>query len=72
EKKWMAAMPDFTHLQVFIDAKKYAVPLPVQGNAAEWQGLQTKYLTPAWEGQQSAADAAKAYAQAIDQVLAEG
>lgn len=72
EKKWMAAMPEFTHLQVFIDAKKYAVPLPVQGNAAEWQGLQTKYLTPAWEGQQSVADAAKAYAQAIDQVLAEG
>jgi multiple sugar transport system substrate-binding protein len=72
EKKWMAAMPDFTHLQVFIDAKKYAVPLPVQGNAAEWQGMQTKYLTPAWNGQESAADAAKQYADAIDKVLAEG
>jgi multiple sugar transport system substrate-binding protein len=72
EKQWEAAMPNFKHLQVFIDAKKYAVPLPVQGNAAQWQGDQTKYLTPAWNGQQSVADAAKAYAQDIDQVLAQG
>jgi multiple sugar transport system substrate-binding protein len=69
---WMDAMPKFKNLQVFIDAEKYSVPLPVQGNAAEWQGLQTKYLTPAWDGQQSAADAAKAYADAIDAVLANG
>ncbi len=69
---WMDAMPNFKNLQVFIDAEKYSVPLPVQGNAAEWQGLQAKYLTPAWDGQQSAADAAKAYADAIDTVLANG
>ena len=63
EQKWMDAMPGFTHLKVFIDAKKYAVPLPVQGNAAEWQGLQTKYLTPAWDGQESASDAAAQYGE---------
>ncbi|MFF1877149.1 ABC transporter substrate-binding protein [Leifsonia sp. NPDC058230] len=71
EKKWMAAMPDFKNLQVFIDAKKYSVPLPVQGNAAEWQGDQTKYLTGAWDGTTSVADATKQYADAIDKVLAE-
>ncbi|WP_374007518.1 sugar ABC transporter substrate-binding protein [Leifsonia sp. LS-T14] len=71
EKTWMAAMPDFTNLQVFIDAEKYSVPLPVQGNAAEWQGDQTKYLTGAWEGTTSVADATTQYADAIDKVLAE-
>lgn len=69
---WMDAMPEFTDLGVFIDAVDYAVPLPVQGNAAEWQGLQGDYLTAAWNGETSAEDAAKAYAQAIDGVLAEG
>jgi multiple sugar transport system substrate-binding protein len=69
---WLDAMPEFTDLQVFIDAIDYSVPLPVQGNAAEWQGLQTEYLTGAWNGEISAADAAKAYKAAIDEVLAAG
>ena len=68
---WMDAMPEFTNLHVFVDALEYAVPLPVQGNAAEWQGLQADYLTAAWNGQASAADAAKAYAEAITKVLAQ-
>lgn len=69
---WMDAMPEFADLQVFIDAIEYSVPLPVQGNAAEWQGLQTEFLTPAWNGETSPADAAKAYKAAIDEVLAAG
>lgn len=69
---WMDAMPEFTNLHVFIDALDYAVPLPVQGNAAEWQGMQADYLTAAWNGTSSPADAAKAYAEAINKVLAEG
>lgn len=69
---WMDAMPEFKDLQVFIDAIDYSVPLPVQGNAAEWQGMQTEYLTPAWNGQEPVAEAAKKYAEAIDKVLAEG
>ena len=72
EKTWMAAMPEFKNLQVFIDALAYAVPLPVQGNAAEWQGLQADYLTSAWNGTESVADATKKYAAAIDEVLAAG
>lgn len=72
EKTWMGAMPEFSHLQVFIDALAYAVPLPVQGNAAEWQGMQAKYLTSAWNGKESVADATKKYAAAIDGVLAAG
>jgi len=70
EATWMAAMPEFTNLQVFIDALDYAVPLPVQGNAAEWQGLQAKYLTAAWNGETTVEEAASAYAKAIDEVLA--
>lgn len=69
---WMDAMPEFTDLRVFIDAIEYSVPLPVQGNAAQWQGLQTEHLTRAWNGEISAAQAAKNYAAAIDDVLAAG
>jgi multiple sugar transport system substrate-binding protein len=69
---WMDAMPEFTNLQVFIDAIDYSVPLPVQGNAAEWQGLQTEYLTPAWNGEEPAEEAAARYAAAIDEVLNAG
>ena len=69
---WMDAMPEFKNLQVFIDAQAYSVPLPVNGNAAAWQGVQGDYLTDAWNGTTSAADAAKAYADAINKVLAEG
>lgn len=72
EKTWMNAMPEFKHLQVFIDALKYAVPLPVQGDAATWQGEQTQYLTPAWNGTESAADAAKQYNDAVNKVLSQG
>jgi len=70
EATWMAAMPEFANLQVFVDALEYSVPLPVQGNAAEWQGLQAEYLTGAWTGEESVADATKKYAAAIDEVLA--
>jgi len=69
---WMDAMPEFTDLQVFIDAIEYSVPLPVQGNAAEWQGKQTEFLTPAWNGEEPVAEAAQKYADAIDKVLAAG
>ena len=72
EKTWMGAMPEFSHLQVFIDALAYAVPLPVQGNAAEWQGMQAKYLTSAWNGKESVAAATKKYSAAIDGGLAAG
>jgi multiple sugar transport system substrate-binding protein len=72
EQTWMDAMPEFTNLQVFIDAAEYAVPLPVQGNAAEWQGMQAEFLTPAWNGTQSVEEAAKLYADAINKVLAQG
>lgn len=72
QKLWMKAMPKFTHLKVFIDAFKYAVPLPVQGNAAAWQGMQGQYLTDAWNGKESVADATKKYDAAIDKVLAAG
>lgn len=71
EQAWMAAMPEFTNLQVFIDAKDYSVPLPIQGNAAAWQGEQTKYLTGAWDGTTTVAEATAQYADAIDKVLAQ-
>ncbi|SDK59154.1 carbohydrate ABC transporter substrate-binding protein, CUT1 family [Glycomyces sambucus] len=70
QQPWLDAMPEFD-LQVFVDAVDYSVPLPIAGNAAEWTGLESEYLAPAWNGEQSAADAAAAYNAAIDEVLAE-
>lgn len=70
QQGWVDAMPEFENLSVFLDAVEYAVPLPVDGNASEWQGLETEYLTPAWNGEVPVEDAARDYAAAIDEVLA--
>ncbi|SNS70804.1 multiple sugar transport system substrate-binding protein [Asanoa hainanensis] len=69
QQPWLDSMPEYK-LQVFIDATDYSVPLPVAGNASEWQGLATQYLGPAWSGKKPVADAAKEYQTAVDQVLA--
>ncbi|MEV4534260.1 sugar ABC transporter substrate-binding protein [Asanoa sp. NPDC049518] len=69
QQPWLDSMPEYK-LQVFIDAIDYSVPLPVAGNASEWQGLATQYLGPAWSGKKPVADAAKEYQAAVDQVLA--
>jgi multiple sugar transport system substrate-binding protein len=69
QQPWLDSMPEY-HLQVFIDAIDYSVPLPVAGNAAEWQGLSAQYLSPAWEGAKPVQVAAKEYQDAVDQVLA--
>jgi multiple sugar transport system substrate-binding protein len=46
------------------------VPLPVAGNASEWQGLAPQFLSPAWDGKKPVEQAAKEYQDAVDQVLA--
>ncbi|GAA1283115.1 sugar ABC transporter substrate-binding protein [Planotetraspora silvatica] len=69
QKPWLDSMPEF-HLQVFIDAIDYSVPLPVAGNASEWQGLAPQFLSPAWDGKKPVEQAAKEYQDAVDQVLA--
>jgi multiple sugar transport system substrate-binding protein len=66
---WVSAHPEF-HLQVFLDEVKYAVPYPVSRNTAAWQDLETKYLTPAWNGQADVAKAAENLAVAMNAALA--
>ncbi|GII59515.1 sugar ABC transporter substrate-binding protein [Planotetraspora thailandica] len=68
QQPWLDSMPEY-HLQVFIDAIDYSVPLPVQGNASEWQGLAPQFLTDAWDGKKPVEQAAKEYQDAVDQVL---
>ncbi|GIF62530.1 sugar ABC transporter substrate-binding protein [Asanoa ishikariensis] len=69
QQPWLDSMPEYK-LQVFIDAIAYSVPLPVAGNASEWQGLATQYLGPAWSGKKPVQEAATEYQAAVDQVLA--
>lgn len=66
---WVKANPQL-HLQVFLDELDYAVPYPVSKNTAAWQELETKYLTPAWNGQTDVAKAAGDLATAMDASLA--
>ena len=67
---WVKAHPEF-NLQAFLDEVEYSVPYPVSRNTAAWQELETKYLTPAWNGTTDVADAAKELAAAMDDSLAE-
>ncbi len=66
---WLQAHPQY-HLQVFLDGLAYAVPYPVSKNTAAWQELETKYLTPAWNGQVDVAKAANDLAMAMNEALA--
>lgn len=70
QQTWVDSMPEFG-LQVFLDEVEYSVPLPVSDNTAAWVGLETEFLMPAWEGQESVADAAKKLTEAVNAKLAE-
>ncbi len=69
QNAWVTAHAEF-HLQAFLDQLAYAVPYPVSKNTAAWQELETKYLTPAWNGQVDVAKAAGDLAAAMDAALA--
>jgi multiple sugar transport system substrate-binding protein len=66
---WVQAHPEM-HLQIFLDELAYAVPYPVSRNTPAWQDLETKYLTPAWDGQADVTKAANDLAKAMDDELA--
>ncbi len=66
---WAAAFPQF-HLQNFLAELPYAVPLPVSGNTAAWNTLETDDLTKAWAGTTPIATAAKDLATSMTAVLA--
>jgi multiple sugar transport system substrate-binding protein len=69
QSNWLQAHPEYK-LQVFLDGLAYSVPYPVSKNTAAWQELETKYLTPAWDGKTDVATAAKDLAAAMDAALA--
>ncbi|MFG1927227.1 ABC transporter substrate-binding protein [Cryptosporangium sp. NPDC048952] len=67
---WVKSHPEF-NLQAFLDEVEYSVPYPVSRNTAAWQELETKYLTPAWNGTADVTAASKELATAMDDALAE-
>ena len=69
QTSWVQAHPEY-HLQVFLDEVAYSVPYPVSRNTAAWQELETKYLTPAWNGQVDVGKAAGELATAMNASLA--
>jgi multiple sugar transport system substrate-binding protein len=63
------SMPD-ADLQVFLDAVKYAEPLPVSKNTAAWNTLETNLLPSAFDGSEPVADVTKQLASQMDTALA--
>lgn len=70
EQTWVDSMPEFK-LGIFIEASKYAQPLPVSDNSAAWTPLEAEKLAPAWEGKQSVEEAAKQLTEAVNAKLAQ-
>ncbi|MCY1693426.1 ABC transporter substrate-binding protein [Curtobacterium sp. SL109] len=62
-------MPD-ADLQVFLDAVKYAKPLPVSKNTAAWNTLETNLLPSAFDGSKPVDQVAKELATKMDAALA--
>jgi multiple sugar transport system substrate-binding protein len=62
-------MPD-ADLQVFLDAVKYAKPLPVSKNTAAWNTLETNLLPSAFDGSKPVDEVAKELATKMDAALA--
>jgi len=69
ETVWEKQAPD-VDLSVFPDSLAYAQPYPATNNTSAWQSLESKYLTPAYDGSTTVADATKQLAAAINKVLA--
>jgi multiple sugar transport system substrate-binding protein len=67
---WVKSTPNF-HLQAYIDELAYAKPYPVSKNTAAWNDAELKMLIPVWSGQQSADAGCKAFAQKMNQLLAD-
>lgn len=63
------SMPN-ADLQVFLDAVKYAQPLPVSKNTAAWNTLETNMLPAAFDGSTPVATVLKQLATKMDAALA--
>ncbi|KQS10008.1 ABC transporter substrate-binding protein [Curtobacterium sp. Leaf183] len=61
-------MPD-ADLQVFLDAVKYAKPLPVSKNTAAWNTLETNMLPSAFDGSEPVDQVAQQLATKMDTAL---
>ncbi|WP_307505116.1 sugar ABC transporter substrate-binding protein [Clavibacter sp. B3I6] len=64
------SMPD-ARLQVFLDALDYAQPLPVSGNTAVWNALETDLLPQGFSGDRPVAEVTEELAAEMDAALAE-
>lgn len=58
------------NLQVFVDATKYAQPLPVSANTAAWNAFEADLLPQAFSGARPVADVTKELAQKMNAALA--
>ncbi len=66
---WVKAHPQFD-LQSYLDQLPDAVPLPVSGNTAAWNTLETNLLPKAWNGSEPVATVARQLASQMNAALA--
>lgn len=70
QEAFVDAFPQF-NLQAFLDQAENGVVLPVSRNTDAWASREGEFLTPAWTGEQSVADAAGGLAAAMNDALAQ-
>jgi multiple sugar transport system substrate-binding protein len=69
QKAWVDSAPQF-HLQSFLDQLPNAVVYPVSKNTDAWASHEGELLTPAWNGDVSADQAAQSLAKVMNEALA--
>lgn len=65
-----SSMPESANLQVFLDAVDYSTALPVSGNSAAWNALETELLPEAFSGARPVAEVTSELAEQMDAALA--
>lgn len=69
QSAWAHSVPQF-HLQYLLDEVRYAKPFPVSERSADWELLEDRYFTEAWDGQLGMDDAARTVARQMNGILA--
>jgi multiple sugar transport system substrate-binding protein len=69
QKPWFTSFPPL-HLKNFVDELSYPVAYPVSQKTAQWNAVETKYFTMAWNGQMGIGRAARIIARRMNTILA--
>lgn len=67
-EKWLGTFPEY-NTKVFLDMKKYAVPVPTSNTKSKWNEVMTEMIKSMMMGEISVDDGAKVIAEKMDEQL---